>query len=260
MAQATPPLALFQADGTPAPEFEKRVENLQSGDRVLFSNGKEFVLGERLGCGTTTCIHALKDFPKLAIRIPKSLSRVNGEKCPEHLTHFIESGQQLLRHKVPIVPIYNSFLKGEYVIVEKLDLAFSLEDFLYDLKDLPRVTLEAATAELIKFARASRDFRRIGDFHKLQLQFTKQGQWKLLDWSSGNQLVAPGTTSGKEHFLNELLEDAIKNEDPRSPRMNWLKNLRKNIEKTIEAERKNDVRIKRIVGCGEKFRTLPSHF
>ena len=63
---------LFKERNKPVENYNDLVKQIKKGDRIYFSNGKYFEIGQLLGVGGTTMIFTNNQNPNVAIRIAKS--------------------------------------------------------------------------------------------------------------------------------------------------------------------------------------------
>lgn len=186
---------LFESRGVPVSDYNERLAGLQPGDELAFSNGRRFVFEGSLGQGNTTYVIAV-DGGSRALRLPISpqLDRVsmaelvNGEftsrfPAHEYLSSFVHGYRILSGANVPVVATFAAESDTyEYLLVEKLGLAFTLEELITG-SVADRDAAAEARQQLVEFARKTWLFAEIGDFRANQLGWVKGRGWVLFDFT-----------------------------------------------------------------------------
>ncbi len=159
---------------------------------LRFGDGKEFkvyeVLSER-NPGTMTIIIDIGGGK--ALRIPRLIS----DFILAEFNGFLQAYQVLEATGIHCVKVYPELsLPGQYYIVDKLDIRFSLTSFLNGTSGLTQEEYQIALERFLKFAESTYLFRSIGDFMERNIAYTQTGEWIFLDfqnhfvkWTKGEQ-------------------------------------------------------------------------
>lgn len=167
---------------------------LRMSDEVIFSDGRHFVLGERLGEGELNVTWAVRGDRHMAIRIPKGT--VLGFY---HMERFLEGWKRLKKFNVPAIEILdpeNTSL--EYHLVERVEVELTLPNWRRKILD-PSVRLGfkkkslfvAGLEALPTFADKTAIFSQLGG--GLQMAFDGE-EWRLYDFDVDNILFTAKTT------------------------------------------------------------------
>jgi hypothetical protein len=176
---------------------------LKPGDMLEFSNGAVYPVLGILGKGFTTLVIDIGH--EKVLRIPKhkrmpyikppanqffhsSSIDVVGDTYDMDYTQFttatLEGYQTLRQAGVPTVALFvDESLAGEYVVAQKINIAFFLDAILGKYRKVDPATYKAAEEALIRFAHRSAHFQAIGDFKANQLAFDGT-DWVLVDWTT----------------------------------------------------------------------------
>lgn len=170
-------IVLFDESSKTVENYESNRNKIAPGYTLIFSKGKKFKVEHLLGCGNTSCIYELADFPGEVLRIPKStglyfFTRFDSIYYEDYIDELAHGKSMLDQYQVPSIKIYEDQGR-EFVRVEKVDpftdlRKFLASPFLYSESD--RLKMEA---DLIEFAKAVSPFRKIGDFYSDQLHYIK---------------------------------------------------------------------------------------
>lgn len=180
---------LFTAAGYPVKDYNSLIAQAQPGDRFVFSNGRVMEVRGFLGQGFTTKIFDVTVEGKpFALRLPQSAIYTGAPPSELSDVSFIdetlEGYKTLSQEGVPLVKVHEG-LKGQYALVEKVEKAFTLKQFLFRPDNIPHEQLFLARQQLKDFVEKTAHLTFIGDFHEEQLIFdAKTNQWLLLDWTN----------------------------------------------------------------------------
>lgn len=190
-------LQLFARPGVPVKNYNKLVANIREGDTLVFSNGKKFNVVSILsapGSGNTTLVVEIPG--NKALRIPLA----DGFLDPitpyhEFITEYLTGAKALESVNAPIVKVFFEMsLAEEYVVVEKLDIKFTLAKLLDRLRRHELSTMaqylaaldnedKAAVKKLMELAERLARLTDIGDFSPDQIGWVK-GEWIIFDFTS----------------------------------------------------------------------------
>src|SRR5262249_20290928 len=128
---------LFSKDGAFAQDYERLIEKgeLAVGDTIVFGDGKPFTFKGFIGKGNTT---ALLDVGNgVALRVPLHTRKLDDPLNPQplpvrdYLKKFLDGYEGLKGTEVPCVGVLTDESRpDQYVVVQKLDVKFTLEDLL----------------------------------------------------------------------------------------------------------------------------------
>jgi len=253
---------LFQMDGLhrQVGDYIVKVNSLEPGDELIFSNGKKVTIGKLLGSGNMTLVFEIAGDPGQVLRIPKSSGefRTQGASYSDFVNAFLMGNRTLKRWKIPSVEIIDAY-PGQYVIAERIPTRFTFTAFLENYEIPPPLRKEMKKA-LVEFARKTAPLETIGDFHSDQLVYVQERkEWVLLDWTdrsrtvalgdeksihnAGNAFLSKKTFGGRANFFEEFAEYAEDSKGihwfPTEPRYRWVSELAAEIQHTIETERIN---------------------
>lgn len=242
-------LHLFSRSGIASLDYYQAHSETRRGDRFIFSDGQSYEIDRLLGCGQTTCIYGLLGSPDKAIRIPKyygllKRTREDTAHTRDFINAFIRGKKELSYYKVPSVEIYGGN-ENEYIIVERIHSMTDLHQFLmnpFSFTNLDRIQMEN---DLIQFAKATAQFKNIGDFHSRQLHYVRGRGWLLLDWTEHHELNRPGDLNLKSEntfdavfYENDEIIEKMTKLFPHSDEQ-WLRQLAKQIKNIIITERRS---------------------
>lgn len=183
---------LFQPDGVVASNYDAIVANLRVGDVLVFSDGKEFTVQDPITNGNTTKILGISKHKVL--RIPLRQGVCVG--CPgtytDILNSYLEGHEALVKEKVPTVHVYKKeSLKNQRVIVDRVDVKFTLEEYVARENNRLNFTpaqYDSIDKKLIQWFETTWNFVFIGDFHAKQLVYDGK-KWILIDFSGDHNLL-----------------------------------------------------------------------
>lgn len=171
--------------GIQNPSYNEIVEKLHPGDRISFSNGKWFSILDMKKHGNTTLILQISEV--LAIRIPLKLgkfaSQFSGDSIDfrSYINMFYRGNRNLVRLGVATVKVFD-YLPGEYVVVNKLDIQFTFEDFIYGKIFLNQDQKMRLLDSFYNWVESTGTVTYIGDFNESQVGFDLKSQsWILFD-------------------------------------------------------------------------------
>ncbi len=169
---------LFDERGAQVETYDAIVQRLRNGDRVVFSDGVEYSILGVLGNGNTTKI--LKIEGGKALRIPLKSGRfINemGQEGPlyrDFINEFEMGWRSANANGVKIIHFYPyEYRAGERAVVDAIDVAFTLEDFLWkrNTLNLDTVSIEAVTKEVVEWFSSTFKYTYLGDFNESQVLF-----------------------------------------------------------------------------------------
>jgi hypothetical protein len=163
--------------------YDDTIQSLKTGDKILFLD-REFTLGKFLGAGQSTRIFALSKSKAIRLHLYSSV-----------FSRAIVEGYEVFKNTGAansVVKVFSSESKPDYnyVIVERVNALFTLEDYLNDSYKIkaPHVDPKQVYIALEKFARDMALYSEIGDYHAYQAVWDGQ-RFVLLDWSQGVRLA-----------------------------------------------------------------------
>ena len=173
-------------------EYEKIVKELVEGDRVTFSDGTSFVLGEYQGEGNTTRIFAIEERSEgqsngqsgRVIRIPSNNLRDRTTDFARDLIDEYARGADLLeKYGVPAPRVLAGSTR-EYLLVERLpDDSISLSRFLHMYRQLDHTEQLRAEKALREFARLAAGASKVRDGDARNIVYLpSQNRWVLIDF------------------------------------------------------------------------------
>lgn len=225
-------------------DYIKLVQNIQSGDTLIFSNGHQFRVGALLGEGNTSRILALANDPGKVLRIPLSKSKSS------YIRSSAEGYRALKELGVPTVKL-NTGLSGEYLVADRVGSHVSLQDLINrkgSLSNHPEF-VERIKEELKVFMRKAAPFSRIGDLHAGNLVYDiKARQWTVLDFThdhllavsnkNGRMAMDTSNTTLVDNLLQEFMNGkTIKPEFRGKPEYAWLEDFSKKLRAEVTNER-----------------------
>lgn len=235
-------IVLFNKSGAPIFGYAKVRESILPGDFLVFSKEERFKVERLLGCGNTSCIYELADFPGQALRVPRDVglfffNRFNSIYFEYFIDEMILGKAALDQYQVPSIKIYEG-KSNEFVRVEKITSVTSLSDFLahpFSYSEPDRIKMET---DLLEFAKSVSFFRRIGDFYADQIHYVKGRGWILLDWTSLHKVFdLDDLSKKKKEDPFDLLFDYRKKQSKKMKssirQKRWLSQLEKKIKNAI---------------------------
>ncbi len=179
------PIVLFDANGF-VDEYEEKVQKLKAGDRIVFSTGKSFVIGQPLDGSSRGNVNRIFELgKKAAIRVPVNRWAV-GQSDSYRVGY-----QALADFSVP-APLVFAAKKGEFTIVERYERVFSLGDWFNSGFHLLDVDNQKVARDFLDFIVKTRHFSRIGDAHLGNILYTEKG-WLVADWTSKHVFATSAT-------------------------------------------------------------------
>jgi hypothetical protein len=230
---------LFLANGDAVENYLQKIDSIESGDSVQFSDGSLIKIDRFLGSGTQTAIFSLKDNPELVIRIPRPSQFKTLEQVQAGLSSYVEGYHSLERFDVPHVKILAG-LKTEYLMVNKIpETALSLDKFLNE-SVVESVDRKKASKALVHFMIKSAGFGIFGDFNPSQLRYdSTKDQWQLIDWDNHHDPAFEIETDGKvglRYSRTPMIDDVFR-EAKNNSTGNWIEELHNLIRKEVLDER-----------------------
>jgi|GEM_PF-5691114 len=241
---------LFSAPEVPVLNYYSIREAIQYGDTLIFSGHETYRVGKKLGCGNTTCVYELLDYPNQAIRIPRSrgvyyVNAFSHVHYSDFIMYFLNGKRFLNQYGVPSVKIYEG-KNSEFIRVEKVQSVTDLKKFLlnpYLYSEEDRLNMKN---ELIRFARMTSELTRIGDFKEDQLHYVKDRGWILLDWTSSHRVLSAGFQKRQSANIFEqvfegggAVEKFLKRNITTKAHRRWLQDLKKELESNILEKRRS---------------------
>lgn len=258
-------IVLFSEDSKAVKNYNKAREEIMPGDTLVFSKNKKFKVDQLLGCGNTSCIYELANFPGQVLRIPKNsglyfFTQRSTYYYEDYIQEFANGKSLLNKYGIPSAQVYED-QKNEFVRVEKInsftDLRqFLANPFLYSKSD--RFKMEE---DLVEFAKTVSPLKTIGDFYSDQLHYIKGRGWVLLDWTNGHKLydLKHGPRHSKNPFDN-LFEYETKRKSALKKTIRnqiWIRSLKKRINESIANERERSSRLIQNENCLFYYSQLP---
>lgn len=162
--------------------YHSTLSQVSANDTVCFSDGNCFKILGVLGEGNTSKIFEIPGGRALRVALTPADERI--------LRTFYDGYKALKRYGVATVTLdITNSNPSSYLIVEKIEILFSLEDFTHTNKArlLPEQRKQVES-ELLDFAESTWAFSSISDGHGGNIVYTDKG-WKLIDWMSGHKLA-----------------------------------------------------------------------
>jgi hypothetical protein len=187
-------IRLFIGPGIFSPNYSQEVASLAFGDKLTFSNGREFTIDRLLGKGGTSLIYLAKNQNGKAValrvangfRLMKSSFGYSFQPIPEseYIAAYINGYSVYKAGGVPLPEIKVDLSNSEYVEGEVIDVKFNLAqalnlDFPMEHPDMRGRSLGRP---LDDFAAHLGQFAKIGDF-KIDAIVFDGSKWILLDWT-----------------------------------------------------------------------------
>ncbi len=222
-----------------APEYVEEIKNIDfqnPSNKVIlkFPNGKEILIKDYIGAGGNTAIFKISVNGKtFALRVPYTNISMMRE--------YIKGRFALASQKINVPDVYSSGKLNTtplYIITDYVDFDYNLKSFIKDYKDISKTEIHVMKSELIKFAKQSANFGKIGDFGYDQIVFDRENKkWVLLDWDSDHYF----SNSPKANlFTEDYFIEAVYQKNGKGPLLldAWQENLRKALEFVVSMERK----------------------
>jgi hypothetical protein len=215
---------LFDQQKTPHRNYENILaHDLQAGDVLRFSNGKEFIFSHKLGKGFTTVVLAVRQMQNgqpvgdlLALRVPVSDKHLGPPSLNLKVRSFVNKfydGYDLLAEQGVSVPKLHDHLSEEYNLVEFIQFDMNGFDFFAYPEKFSAERLQAAEQALYDFAKTVAMFENIGDFKAEQLAYiAKENRWMLVDWTDNHALIhtRAGGVVGRHHPFDTIFEKYLR--------------------------------------------------
>ena len=237
-AHAEKRLVLFEANGRVSPTYKLDLENIQPNDTIVFGD-REFQVKEILNDGSSVQKGSQNFIVDVgggkAIRFPLDPRR-NGLTS---IDRYLEGYLALESSSIELPRVYvEESVPGQFAVMEKLDVAYSLTDVLSKKVVLDPVTKAQRFHELVKFSKAFADFKSIGDFAFNQIVWVNGRGWMLLDFQGKD--TVPATSGEWKHPFDKF--DLLYSLEPMDDIPLLPKTVRKAIGQAIAAERKKPQR------------------
>lgn len=218
---------VLSKNGVLVPEYDKILYLLGialEGNLICFERTC-FNLGKLLGSGNTTLVFELADDTGNVIRIPRARSD------SAFIDATIRGSRLLFLEGVPHTEI-RSFKEGRYAIVERHpEGAVSLPQAIADANENANLRADLERA-LIRFAKSTALFKKIGDFRLDQLTYDPRARLVILTdwtaWHSYAQLVSDPVL-----FESELFEELESSDS------DWIPLLAKILRRSTLDKRRN---------------------
>ncbi len=179
------------------PKYNTLIHDVQPDAHLVIQNSEndyvEFKILNYLGHGATTRIFEVAVVSGISIPAKSAALRLpyrNG--VASHLTSYSEfidffiEGVPLLA-KADLIPKVYDGKPGKYVLLEKIDIKFSLEEYLLERHGSASDVSSREYYELILFAKKMAPFSRINDIRADQIVFDGN-RWVLIDHSGADAL------------------------------------------------------------------------
>ncbi len=151
------------------------IDALRPGSILHFGNGKQFKIVKVLSVEGSNGVFEIED--GRVLRVPK-MGTLKG---------FREGYLALVKAGVPVPKMLWARAKKEYIVSEKLDILFGLEDVLRADSKIPNGRANLLKEAFGRFAEKFRDFNSVSDFGMQQIVYDRKRGWVLLDWLGGHQ-------------------------------------------------------------------------
>lgn len=248
---------LFKKDGKPSDDYSRQLNLAKDGDFFVFPNGKKIKMKKFIGRGNTTNIFQVEvEGKSYALRLPKLDAADDVLRSEDEILSFIDDtidGYKTLNGAgLPTVKIHDAH-KGQYILVDYVKPAFTLDQFLKNPALLSEEDWLLARTKLMEFAKKSAPFSNIGDFRFDQMAFDKEkNEWVLLDWMHSpdpKHKFDPTHTSFADHIFNQNYQGPFRT-NPGSK--DWSKQVLQEIDREIRKER---LRLNE-AACSTRFESL----
>ncbi len=116
-------IVLFDDSGAPVADYDSKVAGITEGSTLIFSGERKYHVGKLLGTGSATHVYDLND--GRVLRIATDLIHIYFNRA------FLEGFRVLKDSQVPLPKVYmeESGTGEEFVVAEKIDFRFTLDDF-----------------------------------------------------------------------------------------------------------------------------------
>lgn len=186
---------LFDKHGSQIEAYDKIVQSLRKGDRIVFSDGVEYLILNILGNGNTTKILEVENGKALRIPLKKGrfINQIGQEGLlyREYIDEFEKGWRSTNSKGVRIVHLYpNEYKAGERVVVEAINVGFTLEDFLWNRNtlNLDSEAIEAVNKQVIEWFSSTFRFTYLGDFNESQVLYDLKTQKFILGDITGHNI------------------------------------------------------------------------
>jgi len=190
---------LFSEQNLIAENYEIFLSKLVPGDIIRFSDGNSFTITEILtkkGFGNNDIILGIGDGK--VIRIPKYKRAISSKLLLQaanistidftwSVRETVLGYRELAETGIPHVKVYlhESVNFFEYVILDKVEVEFTLREFLTgNTNGIDLFKRQRLLNKLMEFAQHTSGYSTIGDFGASQIVWNGR-EWILLDWTSG---------------------------------------------------------------------------
>lgn len=224
---------LFTAPHTPSPTYDPDVRSLKEEDVLIFSDGKRFTFKKNLGNGAATFVVETKE--GMALRIPKHATVVSS------MNSYWKAYQDMQGLRLPmVVAVETESQPPEYILVKKVDVKHTLNDWLKAKKIFSPKEEKAMKDDLIRLGKKMWPLSRIGDFHAKQLAWTGKN-WVLLDFSGGATFIKKVASANpfSSKIWNKKNEGYKKYFNGDETRVHYFSEIIKEIEKGIKRRRES---------------------
>ncbi|MGZ3769162.1 MAG: hypothetical protein ACXVCP_06625 [Bdellovibrio sp.] len=237
-APASPKRELIKlySENVPIKKYTESLLKIKAGDTISFDQETQFTVKSVLGNGDTTIIFDIGK--NKALRVPIRVNAQQGDaetKPVQLLNDFLNSNLGLRAVGANVVKVYpEESRKGRFIVTEKVDVQFTLEDFLEKQLD------QAAFLEdqLVLFATSFWAVKNLGDFSPRQIAWDGK-KWILLDYGYSADYIE-SFRDKKTIFDSYTVEGFFgRNEEVVFANNDLLKRIRESIhKKRKKAERK----------------------
>lgn len=224
-------------------EYQLRLRSAGRGDILVFEGGVEFKIEGYLGQGYTTRVYDLGNGK--ALRVPL------GQAFENKATQVVVDGgfynrsylasQSSLEKAGVVVPklfVSESAASGSYLVVERIEVRYTMQDFI-DMYKKGKISAEALASRygpaLKTFAESTAQLTYIGDFKPSQVGWDEvHRRFVLLDWTNG---VDQATHVGDETVFNS---SRLTGNYGYTPDMRWDQlpdSLRQDLVKSVHVRR-----------------------
>lgn len=189
------------------------------GDIIIAPDGEQFTFVKHLnlisGADTNYImeVEPSRAYPgqkgkTVILRLPRDI--------PDRLyiSQTIQGYGSLNEHSVPVPQLYH-YRINHYAVQEKVNVAFTADQFFGEPSTIDKNTLKKAEKALVKFGTTLAPFVRVGDFRSDQIAYDAENdRWVLLDWTGEHRMLGenfslkstPFTTSSFNLFADKSEE------------------------------------------------------
>ncbi|MFT6067873.1 MAG: hypothetical protein ACJAT2_001216 [Bacteriovoracaceae bacterium] len=222
------------------PDYEARLKSIAPGDELIFSDNQRLTIVKKLGQGGSSQIFETST--------GKAVRLTNYYRTGSYFNGYLSAALKLQKSDFLLLPELfdrQSNIK-EYLLVEKVDVLFTMEDFLKGnyQSDLSKTQLES---KIFDFAETTAQLDTIRDFKPANIVWDGD-QWRLLDFDDG-PIFASGPNDStvfdyapkQGKYMRELPEDMIARINERikevraSAGFTFIQNTREALESKKEA-------------------------